>query len=100
MLTRARAAIPLVALALTLSLAVAPLLAGVAPYNLTISPSVPVSLGRTITLTLTVSGGSRNTAYGVMFDVVKPNGTGSATDDRTVTTDNRGTDAVSRFYPD
>ncbi|OLD55314.1 hypothetical protein AUI46_05365 [archaeon 13_1_40CM_2_52_13] len=100
MLTRLRALIPLVALALTLSLAAAPLVEGVAPYNLTINPSVPVSLGSTITMTLTVSGGTRNSAYIVMFDVVKPNGTGSATVPKTVTTDNRGNGAVTQFYPD
>src|SRR6266516_4175002 len=100
MLTRVRAAIPLVALALTLSLAAAPLVAGVAPFNLTISPSVLVSLGSTITMTLSVSGGTRNTAYGVIFGVVKPNGTGSATVSRTVITDNRGNGAITQFYPD
>src|SRR5207245_11251667 len=100
MLTRLRALIPLVALALTLSLAAAPLVEGVAPYNLTISPTVPVSLGSTITMTLTVSGGTRNSAYTVMFDVVKPNGTGSATVSKVVSTDNRGNGAVSQYYPD
>src|SRR5256712_1074914 len=100
MLTRLRALIPLVALALTLSLAAAPLVEGVAPYNLTINLSVPVSLGSTITMTLTVSGGTRNSAYIVMFDVVKPNGTGSATVPKTVTTANRGNGAVTQFYPD
>src|SRR2546428_1855457 len=100
MLTRLRALIPLVALALTLSLAAAPLVEGVAPYNLTINLSVPVSLGSTITMTLAVSGGTRNSAYIVMFDVVKPNGTGSATVLKTVTTDNRGNGAVTQFYPD
>src|SRR5437879_8531695 len=100
MLTRPRALIPLVALALTLSLAAVPLVEAVAPYTLTISPTVPVSLGSTITMTLTVSGGTRNSAYTVTFDVVKPNGTGSATVIRTVTTDNRGNGAISQFYPD
>ncbi len=51
-------------------------------------------------MTLTVSGGTRNSAYTVTFDVVKPNGTGSATVIRTVTTDNRGNGAISQFYPD
>src|SRR5947209_12343683 len=51
-------------------------------------------------MTLTVSGGTRNSAYIVMFDVVKPNGTGSATVPKTVTTDNRGNGAVTQFYPD
>jgi len=100
MLARLRALIPIVALALTLSLGAAPLVEGVAPYNLTISPIVPVSLGSTITMTLTVSGGTRNSAYTVVFDVVKPNGTGSATVLRTVITDNRGNGAATQFYPD
>src|SRR6266705_7070393 len=100
MLTRLRALIPLVALALSIMLVVAPPVAGVAPYSLTISPSVTVSLGSTITMTLAVSGGTRNSAYTVIFDVVKPNGTGSATVTRTVTTDNRGNGGVSQFYPD
>ncbi len=51
-------------------------------------------------MTLTVSGGTRNSAYTVVFDVVKPNGTGSATVLRTVTTDNRGNGAATQFYPD
>jgi len=81
-------------------LVVAPPVAGVAPYSLTISPSVTVSLGSTITMTLAVSGGTRNSAYTVIFDVVKPNGTGSATVPRTITTDNRGNGAVTQFYYD
>src|SRR5437899_7669015 len=100
MLTRLRALISLVALALSIMLVVAPPVAGVAPYSLTISPSVPVSLGSTITMTLSVSGGTRNSAYTVIFDVVKPNGTGSATASRVVTSDNSGNSAVSQFYPD
>src|SRR5207249_2425573 len=55
MLTRLRALTPLVALALSIMLVVAPPVAGVAPYSLTISPSVTVSLGSTITMTLAVS---------------------------------------------
>src|SRR5246127_4447780 len=100
MLTRLRAAVPLVALALTLCLVAAPLVEAIPPYTLTISPSVPVSLGSTITMTLTISGGTRNTAYAVTFDVVKPNGTGSATANKIINTDNRGNGAVSQFYPD
>lgn len=100
MLTRLRALTPLVALALSIVLVVAPPVAGVAPYSLTISPSVTVSLGSTITMTLAVSGGTRNSAYTVIFDVVKPNGTGSATVPRTITTDNRGNGAVTQFYYD
>src|SRR6059036_837596 len=100
MLARLRAALPLVALALTLFLAATPLVEGIPPYNLTISPSVPVSLGSTITMTLGISGGTRNTAYAVTFAVVKPNGTGSATANRIINTDNRGNGAVTQFYPD
>src|ERR1700745_1492145 len=100
MLTRLRGAIPMVALALTLFLAASPIVEGVPPYTLTISPTVPVSLGSTITMTLTISGGIRNTAYAVIFDVVKPNGTGSATANKIITPDNRGNGAVSQFYPD
>jgi KaiC/GvpD/RAD55 family RecA-like ATPase len=100
MLTRLRAAIPLLALALALSLAAAPLVEAVPPYTLTISPTVPVSLGSMITMTLTISGGTRNTAYAVTFDVVKPNGTGSALANKVVNTDNRGNGAVTQFYPD
>jgi archaeal flagellar protein FlaH len=100
MLTRLRAAVPLVALALTLVLVAAPLVEAIPPYTLTISPTVPVSLGSMITMTLTVSGGTRNAAYSVTFDVVKPNGTGSALANRVVNTDNRGNGAVTQFYPD
>ena len=100
MLTRLRAAIPLLALALALSLVAAPLVEAVPPYTLTISPTVPVSLGSMITMTLTISGGARNTAYAVTFDVVKPNGTGSAVANKVVNTDNRGNGATTQFYPD
>jgi KaiC/GvpD/RAD55 family RecA-like ATPase len=100
MLTRLRAAIPLLALALALSLAAAPLVEAVPPYTLTISPTVPVSLGSMITMTLTISGGTRNTAYAVTFNVVKPNGTGSALANKVVNTDNRGNGGVTQFYPD
>jgi KaiC/GvpD/RAD55 family RecA-like ATPase len=100
MLARLRAALPVVALALTLFLVATPLVEGIPPYNLTISPSVPVSLGSTITMTLSISGGTRNTAYADTFAVVKPNGTGSATANRIINTDNRGNGAVTQFYPD
>jgi KaiC/GvpD/RAD55 family RecA-like ATPase len=100
MLTRLRVAIPLVALALALSLSVAPLVEAIPPYNLTISPTVPVSLGSMITMTLTISGGTKNTAYSVTFNVVKPNGTGSALANRAVNTDKGGNGAVTQFYPD
>src|SRR2546421_13106447 len=100
MLTRPRALIPLVALALTLSLAAVPLVEAVAPYTLTISPTVPVRLGGTITMTLTVSGGTRNSAHTVTLDVVKPNGAGRPTASKVVTTDNRGNGGEAEFYPE
>lgn len=100
MLTRLRAAITLVALALTIALATAPPVLAIPPYSLAITPTVPVSLGSTITMTLTVSSGIRNTAYAVTFDVIKPNGNGSALANKIVNTDNRGNGAVSQFYPD
>src|SRR5260370_34578565 len=100
MLTRLRAAYPIVALALTLFLAASPIVEGVPPYTLTISPTVPVSLGSMITMTLTISGGMRNTAYAVTFDVVKPNGTGSALANRFVNTDNRGNGGATQCYPE
>jgi KaiC/GvpD/RAD55 family RecA-like ATPase len=71
-----------------------------ASYTLSISPNVPVSLGTTITLSLSLTGGVRNSAYTVVFQVVKPNETGSATTSRTISTDNRGTGSVSLTYPD
>ena len=100
MLTRLRAAVPILAVALTLFIVAAPLVQAIPPYNLTISPSVPVGLGSTITMTLSISGGTRNTAYSVTFNVVKPNGTGSAIANKVVNTDNRGNGAVTQFYPD
>ena len=100
MLIRLRAALSLVALALTLSIASVPFVGAVAPYTLTISPSVTVSLGTTMTMTLSVSGGLRNTMYAVTFDVVKPSGNGSALAYKFVNTDSRGNGAVMQLYPD
>ncbi len=97
---RLRTVTPLVALALTLILAQAPLVAGAASYSLSISPNVPVSLGTSMTLTLTISGGTHNSAYTVLFDVVKPNGTGSALATKVITTNNAGAGSLSLNYPD
>src|SRR6266568_2759365 len=97
---RLRTVTPLVALALTLILAQAPLVAGAASYSLSISPNVPVSLGTSMTLTLTISGGNRNSAYTVLFDVVKPNGTGSALATKVITTNGSGAGSLSLNYPD
>ena len=97
---RLRTVTPLVALALTLILTQAPLVAGAASYSLSISPNVPVSLGTSMTFTLTLSGATRNSAYTVLFDVVKPNGTGSALATKVITTNNAGAGSVSVNYPD
>ncbi len=97
---RLRTVTPLVALALTLILAQAPLVSGAASYALSISPNVPVSLGTSMTFTLTLSGGNKNSAYTVLFDVVKPNGTGAALATKVITTNNAGAGSLSLNYPD
>ncbi len=97
---RLRTVTPLVALVLTLILAQASLVSGAASYALSISPNVPVSLGTSMTFTLTISGGTRNSAYTVLFNVVKPNGTGSALATKVITTNNSGAGSLSLNYPD
>ena len=97
---RLRTVTPLVALVLTLILAQASLVSGAASYALSISPNVPVSLGTSMTFTLTISGGTRNSAYTVLFNVVKPNGTGSALATKVITTNNAGAGSLSLNYPD
>jgi KaiC/GvpD/RAD55 family RecA-like ATPase len=97
---RLRTVTPLVALALALILTQAPLVSGAASYSLSISPNVPVSLGTGMTFTLALSGGNRNSAYTVVFDVVKPNGTGSALATKVITTNNAGAGSLSLNYPD
>ena len=71
-----------------------------ATYTLSISPTVPVSLGTTMTMTFGISGGSRNAGYTMVFQVIKPNGTGSASTTRTLSTDNRGAATIMVQYPD
>ena len=97
---RLRTVTPLVALVLTLILAQASLVSGAASYALSISPNVPVSLGTSMTFTLTISGGTHNSAYTVLFNVVKPNGTGSALATKVITTNNSGAGSLSLNYPD
>jgi len=53
-----------------------------------------------MTFTLTISGGTRNSAYTVLFNVVKPNGTGSALATKVMTTNNAGAGSLSLNYPD
>jgi archaeal flagellar protein FlaH len=70
----------------------------VAPYSLGINPS-NISLGNTVTITVTISNGARNTAYGVAIGVQKPNGTGFAVANQVISTDNRGGGSLSIQYP-
>ena len=70
---------------------------GIAPYSLSINPST-TSLGNSVTITVTVTNGARNTLYGVTIGVQKPNGTGSAISNQVVSTDNRGSGSVSVQY--
>jgi KaiC/GvpD/RAD55 family RecA-like ATPase len=70
-----------------------------ASYTLSISPSTTVSLGTTMTIALSVSGGSKNTAYAILFAVVKPNGNGSATISSVLQTNNMGAGSIQTTYP-
>jgi KaiC/GvpD/RAD55 family RecA-like ATPase len=70
---------------------------GVAPYSLGINPS-NIGLGNTVTITVTIAGGVRNTAYTVTVGVQKPNGTGLAVTNQPIFTDNRGGGSVSVQY--
>lgn len=96
---RPRTAIPLVLVALAVAMATVPDVVA-ASYVLTISPTTTVSLGTQMTMTLDLTGGSKNAPYTLVFEVVKPNGTGSASTSRTVTTDNRGVASTIVPYPD
>src|SRR5712664_4749563 len=71
---------------------------GIAPYSLGINPS-NTSLGNTVTITVTITGGIRNTAYAVTMGVQKPNGTGLAVTNQPIFTDNRGAGTLSVQYP-
>ena len=70
---------------------------GIAPYSLSINPST-TSLGNSVTITLAVTNGVRNTFYGVTIGVQKPNGTGSAISNQIISTDNRGSGSISVQY--
>src|SRR5438094_4238276 len=71
---------------------------GIAPYSLSLNPST-TSLGNSVTITVTVTNGVRNTVYGVTIGVQKPNGTGSAFSNQVISTDNRGPGSTSVQYP-
>lgn len=94
-----RSTIPIALVALAVTVICIPSVFA-ASYILTISPNTTVSLGTQMTMTLDLSGGSRFTAYTLVFEVVKPNGTGTATTSRTLTTDNRGIASATVPYPD
>src|SRR2546428_4314842 len=70
---------------------------GIAPYSLSINPST-TGLGNSVTITVTVTNGVRNTFYGVTIGVLKPNGTGSAISNQVISTDNRGSGSISVQY--
>src|SRR5438309_11266090 len=70
---------------------------GTAPYSLSINPST-TSLGNSVTITVAVTNGARNSLYGVTIGVQKPNGTGSAISNQVISTDNRGSGSVSVQY--
>jgi archaeal flagellar protein FlaH len=101
---RHRAVISLLAIALALALTYLPLVAAPPPgtpnYSLSISPTVPTSLGSSVTLTLSESGGAKGSTYTVSFQVVKPNGTGSALASKFLNTNNQGAGTISLSYPD
>jgi archaeal flagellar protein FlaH len=60
------------------------------PYSLGINPS-NINVGNSVTISVSISGGARNTAYTMSISVQKPNGTGTAiTNNQVITTDNRG----------
>src|SRR5437879_2008987 len=70
---------------------------GIAPYSLSINPST-TGLGNSVTITVAVTNGVRNTFYGVTIGVLKPNGTGSAISNQVISTDNRGSGSISVQY--
>ena len=59
------------------------------PYSLGINPS-NINVGNSVTISVTISGGTRNTAYTVNIAVQKPNGTGTAITSQVIATDNKG----------
>jgi len=98
----------LVVLALVIAVAVrdtptvfapAPCGGGTPSYTLTISPTAPISLGNSVTMTLSESGGARSSTYTISFQVVKPNVTGSAVASKPLATDTQCNGSVGLTYP-
>ncbi|HZY95108.1 MAG TPA: ATPase domain-containing protein [Candidatus Bathyarchaeia archaeon] len=94
---RAIPAVVLLALAMVITSVAAP-----PAYTLTVSPTVPVSLGTSVTLTLSMNGGTggSGTIYNTAITVRKPNGAGQAIAIQSITINNAGTGSVSLPYPD
>lgn len=87
----------LVALALSLVPSVgAP---GPPVYTLSSSPGT-LNLRGSVTVTLTIDNGFNNQAYTTVTEVRKPDGTGRATIQRTLTTNNQGFASTTFVYPD
>src|SRR5919108_7929 len=97
---RIRAITSLIIVALAVALAWAPGAFAIAPYSLTLTPNAPICLGQSVTMTLSITNGNRNSAYTVTFDIHKPNATGDALTSRVIATDNRGSGTTSVPYPD
>lgn len=72
---------------------------GTPTYSLGISPSNPIGLGGTVALTVSETGGARNSAYTLSFRVQKPGGVGVATNSQVLSTDGFGAGGVSVQYP-
>jgi flagellar protein FlaH len=83
--------IALIASALVLSVAAA-------TYTLTIAPSTPISLGKPVTFTLTVTNAPGG-PYTVNFSVRKPSGLGVATVTMSIDTSNNDQRTVAINYP-
>jgi len=58
-----------------------------------------MNFGNTATLTFNVKGGATNTPYSVTIDVVKPNGSGTASGSSNFVTDSRGVGSTTFQYP-
>src|SRR5437879_13326422 len=94
---RLRSTIPCL-IVLAVAIAMIPTVSA-ASYTLSINPSTTVSLGTPMTFILSLSGGFKNTAYTILFAVVKPNGNGSATVSCVWQTNNMGAVSIQTTYP-